>query len=245
MSTALHQTALEARGLPVGQQLAMLFLLRDSLAKKVTPLLQRESGLSKPASSDWALLIQELYIKRGQHWFLTQCGRLEAERIAKAIARRHGIHHVTEADNISGFPLHASCTCGWTSEAQRTWNGQKRLDNAISQHLTMVEADEVRNSARDIRQEPAAPLEGLSAAMRAALLDMTNEHLSRYGAGYSKRDDYKPVRTMHAVVTLNRLAERGLVRLTRYPGEFPDRPQGEAHLTGDGAWTVRTLRRKE
>jgi hypothetical protein len=243
MSTALHQTR-HSYELPAGQQLVLLLLLRDTLSKTVLPLLQQESGLDKPASSDWALLIQKGFVKKGQRWFLTQAGRLEAGRLIKAIAKRHGIHHVTEADNVSGFPLHASCTCGWSADAQRTWNGQQRLNNAINRHLTVVEAEEVRISARDIRIEPDAPLEGLSEAMQAALLDLGDEHLSRIGAGYSKTEGYTPVGIMHAVVTMNALAERSLVRLTRFLPGPPDRPQGEAHLSGDGAWAVRTLRRR-
>jgi hypothetical protein len=191
------------------------------------------------------LLLQKLYIKKSQHWFLTQCGRLEAVRVAKAIARRHGIHHVTEADNVSGFPLHASCTCGWSSDAQRTWNGQARLNNAINRHLTMVEADEVRISARDIRIEPDAPLEGLTEAMRAALLDLAQSKLTRIDSGYAHTEYNKrePIGQVHFVVTLNRLQERKLVRLFAVVGT--DGKEGEASLTADGAWVVRTLRRPQ
>lgn len=241
MSTALHQTERQF-ALPAGQQMVLLMLLRDSLSKQVLPLLHHEAGVDKPASADWALLIQSRLVKKGTHWFLTQAGRLQAERVAKAIARHHGIHHVTESEQVAGCPLRASCTCGWNVDAPRSWNGQARLNAHITGHLARIDRDRVLKEAHDVRIEPNAPLDGLSPSMRSALLDLASGALTRFDPGYARKDERnRPTLPYHAVVTINALAERDLVR--RFVLIGTGGKEGEAHLTGQGAWVVRTLRR--
>jgi hypothetical protein len=98
--------------------------------------------------------------------------------------------------------------------------------------------------ALTFRQEPAADLTGLTPAMRACLSDLSSGRaLFRFPKGYALMDEMGRAGPVHSLRVVDALLDRGLIRRGLLI------PAGEAqryvHLTGDGAWVVRTLRREQ
>lgn len=91
------------------------------------------------------------------------------------------------------------------------------------------------------RQEPDARLEGLTESMRGVLLALASgKPLYRYMGGYVLCDDVgKPIPPIHKRVTIDAVIRRGLAQRFVIIATGPRRIQ--VRLTGEGAWTARTL----
>lgn len=97
--------------------------------------------------------------------------------------------------------------------------------------------------AHDIRQEPDAPLDHLTPAMRACLLDLAKGPMARIEGkvdrepeGYAREGG-----RIFPVDVIDALAARGLARKSVLFGIPPYRI---AYLAPEGVWTIRTILRR-
>lgn len=127
--------------LPGSMKFALLYMRRnaDELTGKVVEAM-REMG------AEWS--VSDLHQLRalgfmtqppGMHHVLTDAGEREANKIARDLARKYPVHHITIREAVRGSNMGpwAACSCGhWNAHASRT--NRSRLDHRAACHLAEV-----------------------------------------------------------------------------------------------------------
>lgn len=119
---------------PAGQQMAMLTLRRSDISKACIEAMKAQ-GHPSPARDDYATLqsLQLAELKADGWHKLTPQGHFQADRLARNLAKRLGLHLVTTGgDSWNDFT--ARCTCGWGTHLSRK-EPYRIMRGWIGQHL--------------------------------------------------------------------------------------------------------------
>lgn len=137
--------------LPLGQQMVLLILRpRDELARKVLESL-RAMAVPEPSKADWSALFASRHIDRlpkdtvltggdasrnkGPITLTPIAGLQAAVAVAKHLAAKLGIHHVTKHPPVGTHGFSAACTCGWSTYGAASGSGQSSVGNYAALHL--------------------------------------------------------------------------------------------------------------
>lgn len=119
---------------PAGQQMAMLTLRRSDISKAGVEAMKANGSIATP--DDYATL-QSLALAelKSDGWHkLTPQGHFQADRLARNLAKRLGLHLVTTGGD-SWNDFNARCTCGWSRWLSRK-EPYRIMRGWIGQHLT-------------------------------------------------------------------------------------------------------------
>jgi hypothetical protein len=124
--------------LTAGQQLALLITRRSTLSSAVVDKLKRSTAKASP--HDFDHLVRRGLAQRhasGRFLIVTFTGKLQADRIASALARDLKLHFfVTGGGRYSGY---VACMCGWKySHSRNEGHERSAFARRMSQHLAEV-----------------------------------------------------------------------------------------------------------
>lgn len=134
---------------PMGQQMAMLTLRRSDVSKACLEAMKAQ-GVKTTAADYGTLQSLQLAELKADGWHrLSPQGHFQADRLARNLAKRLGLHLVTTGgDSWNDFS--ARCTCGWSRwlsrkepyRVMRGWIGQHLAINAAVVVVTAIAPQE-------------------------------------------------------------------------------------------------------